>query len=68
MKRRDFVLGAAALAATSLSRTARAAAPLADRVTLLPTNDTHSRLEPFERGKLQVDLAELSLCLGNDAG
>jgi 5'-nucleotidase len=53
MNRRHFVLGAAALAASGIARTARAAAPVAGRVTLLHTNDTHSRLEPFERGKLQ---------------
>jgi 5'-nucleotidase len=53
MNRREFLAGTTALGATLLSTRGYAAPGLADRVTLLHTNDTHSRLEPFEKGKLQ---------------
>jgi 5'-nucleotidase len=53
MKRREFLAGTAALGATLLSTRGYAAVGPTDRVTLLHTNDTHSRLEPFEKGKLQ---------------
>lgn len=52
MNRREALAGlAAAGAATLTAGRVRAEGP-AERVTLLHTNDTHSRLEPFEKGKL----------------
>jgi 5'-nucleotidase len=51
--RRTVLGGLGALAgATLLGPSAALASPRATRVTLLHTNDTHSRLEPFEKGKL----------------
>lgn len=44
-------LGALSAAALLMPRFARAAEAV-PRITLLHTNDTHSRLEPFENGKL----------------
>lgn len=51
MKRRDFLasLGAATLA-TQLPLRAGSEGPASGRITLLHTNDTHSRIEPFGPG------------------
>ncbi len=47
MERRTFL---ASLAAAGALTTARAEAPASGRITLLHTNDTHSRIEPFGPG------------------
>jgi 5'-nucleotidase len=49
--RRETLVGLAATLGLLSARNARGEAA-ADRVTLLHTNDTHSRLDPFENGKL----------------
>ena len=51
--RREILTGLAGLAGAAVLTTRNARGEVAaSRVTLLHTNDTHSRLEPFEKGKL----------------
>ncbi len=50
MERRSFLAAATALAAAPVALRAAEEVPAAGRITLLHTNDTHSRIEPFGPG------------------
>ena len=52
LTRRGLLTGVAAATALLALRGKARAEAIADQVTLLHTNDTHSRLEPFEKGSL----------------